>query len=144
MTDSDFMQEAILEAKRVPDVPFGCVIVDTATGEVVARGYNQTSEDVTLHGEIDAIRKAHGKLKEGAIYTLYTTAEPCPMCMGAIFWAGITRIVFGTSIETLINKGWRQIPIPASEISSRTPKWKCKVVGGVLASECDAMFVARL
>ncbi|MBS0260452.1 MAG: nucleoside deaminase, partial [Planctomycetes bacterium] len=71
---------------------------------------------------------------------LYTTAEPCPMCMGAILWSGIRQVVFGTSIETLQRKGWRQIEITCLELVRRAPAWNCDILGGVLESECDALF----
>jgi tRNA(adenine34) deaminase len=75
---------------------------------------------------------------------LYTTAEPCCMCQGAILWAGIRRVVFGTSIETLRKLGWRQIEIPAAEVVRRTPLAQCELIGAVLERECDDLFRAAL
>ena len=66
------------------------------------------------------------------------------MCQGAILWAGIRRVVFGTSIETLRKLGWRQIEIPAAEVVRRTPEAECELIGAVLERECDDLFrVAR-
>ena len=73
---------------------------------------------------------------------LYTTAEPCCMCQGAILWAGIPEVVFGTSISTLQRLGWHQIDIPAEEVVRRTPFAECALIGGVLEHECDELFVA--
>lgn len=64
------------------------------------------------------------------------------MCQGAILWSGIGAVVFGTSISSLLRYGWRQIDIPAEEVIRRGPTWKCKILGGVLERECDALFKA--
>ncbi len=135
------MRRAIALAGNAPDLPFGAVIVDRGTGEVVAEGWNRTALNPTWHGEIDAINHLP-TATAGRRLALYTTAEPCPMCMGAILWSGIEAVVFGTSIRTLQRQGWRQIDILADEIARRNPAWKCEVLGGVLEAECDALFVA--
>jgi len=72
---------------------------------------------------------------------LYTTAEPCPMCMGAILWSGIESVVFGTTIQFLVDIGWKQLHIPAREVIERSPEWHCKVIAGVLEAECDELFL---
>lgn len=64
------------------------------------------------------------------------------MCQGAVLWAGIPRVVFGTSIETLKIMGWRQVDIPAAEVVDRMPGVACEITGGVLTDECDALFRA--
>jgi len=73
---------------------------------------------------------------------LYTTAEPCPMCQGAVLWSGIGTVVYGTSIRFLQSQGWRQIDILAEEVVRRSPSWECTVIGGVLEQECNALFEA--
>jgi len=138
-----YMRQAIALAGHVPDRPFGAVIIDRETGEVVAEGWNKSDDNPTLHGEIDAINRlvvaAPGT--DGSRLVLYTTAEPCPMCQGAILWAGIGAVVFGTSIRFLIDIGWRQIDIPAEELVRRSTGWQCVVTGGVLESECNELFL---
>jgi tRNA(Arg) A34 adenosine deaminase TadA len=62
------------------------------------------------------------------------------MCQGAILWADIETVVFGTSILSLQKLGWRQIEILAEEVIRRSPAWKCTIIGGVLEQECDALF----
>ena len=84
-----------------------------------------------------------GGLPDWGRLTLYTTAEPCPMCMAAILWAGIPRVVFGTSIRQLQRLGWHQIDITSEEVVRRTPFRSCTLVGGVLAAECDALFASQ-
>lgn len=138
-----FMRRAIELAANVPDLPFGAVIVDGDTGAILAEGWNKSSINPTWHGEIDAINQLALSKKdtESIPLVLYSTAEPCPMCQGAILWAGIATVVFGTSIRFLQEHGWRQIDILAEEVVRRSPTWKCQLVGGVLADDCDALFL---
>lgn len=137
------MRRAIALAAHAPELPFAAVIVDRTTGEVVAEGWNRSSDNPTWHGEIDAINAlfAAGAPADGSRLVLYTTAEPCPMCQGAILWAGIGTVVFGTSIRFLMQIGWRQIDVPAEEIVRRAPGWRCTVLGGVLEAECNELFI---
>ena len=89
--------------------PFGSVIVKD--GVVVAKGHNQVikNQDPTCHGEIMAIHKACKKLGTFDLSgcELYTTAEPCPMCLGAILWANISRVYFGCNIVDTEEIGFR-------------------------------------
>lgn len=136
------MRRAIALAEKVPDLPFGAVIVDADNGKIVADGWNKTSQNPIWHGEVDAINRlaSSGVGVEGKSLVLYTTAEPCPMCQGAILWSGIEKVVFGTSIRTLQRLGWRQIDILAEEVVRRSPAWNCTLIGGVLERDCDALF----
>lgn len=76
--------------------PFGAVVV--RDGQVVARGWNRvtSSNDPTAHAEVNAIRAACAKLETFSLAgcELYTSCEPCPMCMGAIYWAGLDRVYY--------------------------------------------------
>ena len=89
--------------------PFGSVIVKN--GVVVAKGHNQVikNQDPTCHGEMMAIHKACKKLGTFDLSgcELYTTAEPCPMCLGAILWANISRVYFGCNIVDTEEIGFR-------------------------------------
>lgn len=138
------MRLAITVARRSPDAPFGAVLVDVSTGEVVAEGVNRWRENPAWHGEIDAINRC-AAVRAGIAWSnlrLYTTAEPCCMCQGAILWAGIPDVIFGTSIRTLIRLGWRQIDIAAEEVVRRSDVSPCRITGGILEAECDALFEA--
>ncbi len=137
-----YMQRAIELAANVPDYPFGAVIVDRGNGKILAEGWNKSLINPIFHGEIDAINQlVRSKPRiDGKDLVLYTTAEPCPMCQGAILWTGIEMVVFGTSIRSLQNMGWRQIDILAEEVIRRSPSWRCAIVGGILEEECDALF----
>ena len=87
---------------------FGAVIV-SPDGEIIAEGYNQVLRtfDPTCHAEIDAIRKASAKLKtphlEGCV--LYTSAECCPMCLSAAYWAHIKHIFYASSMQDAAKYG---------------------------------------
>ena len=136
-----FMRHAIEVAKANPRHPFGAVIVDSASELIVAEGVNRSSKNPTLHGEIQVINNyAASGGTDWHRLTLYTTAEPCPMCMSAILWSGVKSLVYGTSIPTLVRLGWDQIDIRATEVAARSHQTNCDVIPGVLVSECDALF----
>ncbi len=98
---NSFMQLAILEAelgmRKGEGGPFGAVIV--CKGKVLAKAHNEVlkAQDPTAHAEIQAIRKASAKLKRFDLSDceLYTTCEPCPMCLGAVHWAKMKKLYYG-------------------------------------------------
>lgn len=141
-TDEDiaFMRLALEEA-ALGDFPFGAVIV--RDGVVLARGRNLglKERDPTAHGEMVAIRRflAERGPDELKGTTLYTSGEPCPMCMGAIVWCGISRVVFGASIGDLATK-IGQIMVTGAEIADRLPFAEIALTGGVLSQESLALF----
>lgn len=139
-----FMRRAIVQAKQVPLLPFGAVIVEAATGKVQAEGHNRSSLNPTWHGEIDVINRqaAQNPQSDWSGLVLYTTAEPCAMCQAAIEWAGIALVVFGSSIPFLQKLGWWQIDLRAEEIIRRTPFRKTAILGGILEAECNTLFEA--
>ncbi|SNR33092.1 MULTISPECIES: nucleoside deaminase [Hymenobacter] len=99
----DFMREAIrLSIDKMQaghGGPFGAVVV--RNGEIIARGFNQvtSTNDPTCHAEVDAIRKACATLGTFQLEDcdLYTSCEPCPMCLGAIYWARPRRVFYGNT-----------------------------------------------
>lgn len=123
-------------------IPFGSSIYRSDTGEMLLQSLNAVAKenDPSSHAEVKAIRLATKKLKNPSLagYTLYTTCEPCPMCMSAILWAGLDRVVYGATIEDA-NKHCRQIHIPATEVAERSDML-CKVEGPVMREECYALF----
>ncbi len=99
----EFMREAIrlsIEKMRAGfGGPFGAVVV--RNNEIIARGFNNVlaSNDPTAHAEVDAIRKACTALQTFQLTDcdLYTSCEPCPMCLGAIYWARFRKVYYGNS-----------------------------------------------
>ena len=140
--DEHYIRQAIRLAGNVPKHPFGALLVDQEKGVVVAEGWNRYADNPTWHGEMDAINKcaaSHPKA-DWTKLTLYTTAEPCAMCQGAVAWTGIRRVVFGSSIPFLKSLNWWAIDIRAAELARLAPFRQCTVVGGVLEEECNKLF----
>ena len=124
-----FMNEAIKAAIKGMDAneggPFGCVIVKD--GKIIGKGNNQvtSTNDPTAHAEVLAIRDACKNLKsfqlEGCI--IYASSEPCPMCLGAIYWARPDKVYFGSSHEDAAKIGfddefiYREIQLPYNKRS---------------------------
>ena len=138
--DIRFMRMAIEEARQA-DFPFGAVIV--REGAVIARGRNlgRTNRDPTAHGEMDAIRKCLADHGPAALRgsTLYTSGEPCAMCMGAIIWCHLGRLVFAASVAQLATK-IDQIMLSSAEVAAKARFAPISITGGVLADEAMALF----
>ena len=126
--------EAAQAAAAAGETPVGAVVVDPATGEVVAVGANQPigSHDPTAHAEIVALREAARKRGNYRLtdLTLFVTLEPCVMCAGAISHARIGRVVFGAEDP----KGGAVVNGPRF-FEQPTCHWRPTVEGGVLAQE---------
>ena len=142
MIDHDLihMQRALALAQAAADAgeaPVGAVLVDPATGGVVAEGANApiARHDPTAHAEIQALRgaaRARGNYRLTGL-TLYVTLEPCAMCAGAISHARIGRLVYGASDP----KGGAVEHGPAF-FAQPTCHWRPRVEGGLLAEESAA------
>ena len=112
MTDEAFMREALALAtenvRTGEGGPFAALVV--REGEIVARGTNRvtTNNDPTAHAEVEAIRAACAALGDFQLggCTLYTTCEPCPMCLGAIYWARPDRVVYAATHEDAAAAGF--------------------------------------
>ena len=144
MDHERYMRRAIDVARSNPDAPFGCVIVDGESGEVVAEGLNDAERSPILHGETAAVMNLFDERPgvDTSNFVLYTTAEPCPMCSGAILWGGIPRVVLGSRMQTLKKLGRPLIDLSSEEVSRRASFGGFEVVYGVLEDECDALFEA--
>lgn len=129
--DAYFMKEALKEAEKASaagEVPVGAVLVHD--NKIVARAHNQTEllNDVTAHAEVLLITSAASSM--GAKYledfSLFVTLEPCAMCAGAIRWARLGKVVYGTSDEkagfTMYSP---DILHPKTEVSSGVEKDAC-------------------
>ena len=132
--DEYYMGEALREARAAAaeeEVPIGAVVV--SGDRIIARAHNQTEllHDVTAHAEMLALTAAEEAL--GAKYldgcTLYVTVEPCPMCAGAIGWAQVGRVVYGSSDP---KRGFTLLTGPVMHP-------KTEVTAGVRADECGQL-----
>jgi tRNA(Arg) A34 adenosine deaminase TadA len=145
MSDEVHMRLAIgktQEGIAAGQSPFGAVLV--RGGEVIALTHNTVwrDGDPTAHAEVNCIREAARVLKTHALRgcTLYSTAEPCPMCLAAIHWAKIERVVYGASIADAAAAGFGELHVAAHELAAlgRSP---LRVESGLLREECAALFV---
>ena len=123
-------------------VPFGALIVNSKTGERLQRAVNAVAveSDPSAHAELRTVRLACKKLKQISLagYTMYSTCEPCPMCMANALWARLDRVVYGATIADA-NKHCLQIHVPAKTVARRSDM-QCVVVGPVLRKESYALF----
>lgn len=102
MTKEELMRKAIelsIENVKNGGGPFAAIIAKD--GEIIATGVNRVTAscDPTAHAEVSAIRAATAKLKTFNLsgYEIYTSCEPCPMCLGAIYWARLSKIYYGNN-----------------------------------------------
>ncbi len=149
------MQAAIFEAlkaKKKGNHAVGAVVVKNE--KIIARGGNSSRSQKTpaQHAELVAIFAASKVLKsrhlEGCV--LYTTHEPCPMCMAATIWARADAVIYGAKIADMAayrrknpngNYTWRTIRISAKEILDKSqPKSNVRLVGGFMRDECRQLF----
>lgn len=139
------MREAIdlaVENVRRGGGPFGALVVHE--GEVIARGTNCVTphNDPTAHAEVVAIRRACEALErfhlEGC--TLYTSCEPCPMCLGAIYWAHLDRVVYAATRDDAAAAGFDDAHI-YNELG-RAPDERRIDMEQVLSDEAQRAFAA--
>ena len=133
-SDDYFMRQAFAEAQLAAEegeVPVGAVVV--SGGRIIARAHNQTEclTDPTAHAEMIAITSATGSI--GAKYltdcSLYVTVEPCVMCAGAIAWAQLGTLIYGTTDE---KRGF-------TRFAPNTLHPKTEVRTGIMENDCAAI-----
>jgi len=141
-----FLRRAFAVAERsrqAGDHPFGCILVD-AQGEVVleqGNGYTAEGGDMTAHAERLLATRASRKFPPAALAscTMYTSAEPCAMCAGAVYWTGIGRVVFGQSEHNLKEMTGNHPENPTLDLPCRTVfaagQRMVDVIGPLLESE---------
>lgn len=138
------MELAIEQARRNPEWPFGAVIVDSRSGEVLGSGVNQGADSPLLHGEVvamnDYVRRQGNQGWSGT--TLYTTGEPCSMCMSALAWADVRRVVWASSIDAIRRTGVVQIALSARQVAAAARSFYTPelLLGGVLSARTDLLF----
>jgi len=144
--DEERIRELVRFTARTLDtgqpVPFGALIVHTKSGERLMRATNAVmrENDPSSHAEVRTVRLASKKLKSPSLagYTMYSTCEPCPMCMANALWARLDRVIFGATIADA-NFYCLQIHIPAKEVARRSDM-ACLVEGPVLRELCNTLF----
>jgi tRNA(Arg) A34 adenosine deaminase TadA len=144
MTDEEYMRMAIRKTQEgitAGQSPFGSVII--RAGEIVAATHNTVwrDGDPTAHAEINCIRTAARVLRTIALNgcTLFSTTEPCPMCLSAIHWSKIDRVVFGSTIADAAAAGFCELHLDAKMLAEmgRSP---LRVESGLLREECASLF----
>ncbi|MFJ8630799.1 nucleoside deaminase [Streptomyces sp. NPDC093568] len=139
-----FMWLAVEQARKNPKWPFGAVIVDTRTGEVRGSGVNTGADSPLLHGEVVAMNDyVRRQGNQGwADTTLYTTGEPCSMCMSAMAWANLRRVVWASSIDEIRRTDIVQIDLTARQVAASARSFYTPelLLGGVLADHTNRLF----
>ncbi|MCE2575539.1 nucleoside deaminase [Komagataeibacter sp. FNDCR2] len=131
------------QARQGGDHPFGCILVDGEGNVVLEQGNGYTAEggDMTAHAERLLATRASRKFPpaELASYTMYTSAEPCAMCAGAVYWSGIGRVVFGQSEHDLKEMTGNHPENPTLDLPCRTVfaagQRPVEVIGPMLEAE---------
>ncbi len=145
--------EAAKQSAANGDYGHGAIVVKD--GEVIATGYEtlkSANDPVNGHAEVDAIRKACQKLQQPYLVgcILYSTAEPCPMCMSSAIWAKVDTVAYGITRDDMIAEmdrlknensdfSWRQIAIPAEYIVEKGEP-KVNLVPGFMRKESIELF----
>jgi guanine deaminase len=145
MNEQDYMRLAIRKAQQgiaSGQSPFGSVIV--RLGEVIAVTHNSVWRDTdpTAHAEVNCIRAAAAALKTIFLHgcVLYSTTEPCPMCLSAIHWAKIERVIFGATIADAASAGFSELAVDA-KVLARLGGSPLQVESGLLREECAELFL---
>ncbi len=142
------MREVFAVARRARahgNRPFGALLV-AANGAVLAAAENAqiTDEQVLAHAEMNLLHRAVKEFSPDvlAASTLYTSAEPCAMCAGAIFWSGISRLVYGLSgvrLHELTGFSQQMLVASARDVLDRAGR-RVEVVGPIFEAEAESLF----
>jgi guanine deaminase len=143
-SEEDLMALAIAKAREgiaAGQSPFGAIIV--RRDDIVAVTHNTVWRDTdpTAHAEVNCIRAAATALKliDLSGCRMYSTCEPCPMCLAAIHWSKIDRVVFGATIADAAAAGFCELHVDA-KVLAELGKSPLKVESGLLRSECAELF----
>lgn len=142
--EETYMRHAIEVARQniaKGEFPFGCCIVTDNNIIVSACNTSFSSNDPTAHAEINAIRKLCNKLGKTTLESavIFATTEPCTMCMGAISWARIPRLVYGISLNKSLEYGFDEIRLDSRKVAEYLP-YKIEIVEGFLEEECKELY----
>jgi len=138
LKDHNYWMNKAIDKSIEGKTPFGAVIVNEKDGHVGA--FNTTKQDgPTAHAEINVIKKLKQlEYTDAKKLTLYSTVEPCPMCMSAVVWSGIGNVVFGASIEDASKVG-HQINITSQQVADQS-WYDILITGGIERERCKQLF----
>lgn len=144
MSDEAYMRVAIEKARQgiaQSQLPVAAAIVKKDKVIIVAHNTVWQTCDPTAHAEMTAIRQAAHQLKSIRFQgcTIFSTTEPCPMCLAAIHWAGFDRVVFGATIADSAKYGFNELLVDVAQLA-KLGQSHLKVQGGVLRKECAGLF----
>jgi len=138
-TDKSFLKHAIelaRQARAAGNHPFGALLVLDGRVVLTARNTVATDRDPTAHAETNLVTSAIRQFSSDQIRrtVLYTSCEPCAMCVGKMYWAGIRSVVYALSVEELTELAGRRFLIPCRELFARAAD-PVRVVGPLLLDE---------
>jgi len=144
MTDADFMRAAIRAAEdgiAQGQSPFGAAVVRDGRLVLAAHNVVWLTTDPTAHAEVTAIRRAATQLNSISLAgcVMYTTTEPCPMCLSAIHWAKFDRVVYGATIADARAAGFTELTVSAKAMVEIGGSGLI-VEHGLLEAECRDLF----
>lgn len=135
------IMKAAIEVAESNQTPFGAALA--MGSELFAAAANQTKKlhDPTAHAEVMVIRKLCSQLKKTDLsgFTLYTTCEPCPMCMSAAIWAKIDHVIYGCDIPTISGQ-MDQINLRSVDLTQYC-FYEIEVKGGILEEQCRSLLM---
>ena len=144
MNERELMEQTISVTRTgiaAGQTPFGAVIA--RDGELIVSAHNIVwqSTDPTAHAEINAIRQAALALNtiDLSDCEMWTSCEPCPMCLSAIHWSKLKRVVYGATIEDAATAGFSELHMPAKELA-KVGGSSLIVEQGALREECRKLF----
>jgi len=126
--------------------PFGSSIYEVASGRLVSQAYDTVMRefDPTNHGEMNAIREATRQLQRLSLrgYVLYSTCEPCPMCMSACIWSELDMVVYGASTLEDADRYWPQASdvTPQELVTRMRLETQCNLLAHVERAQCQELF----
>ena len=136
LESADIYMKIAIDVANKYNTPYGCVLVHKNTGIIESFANTTAVDGKTAHAEMNALRSLENGVGED--YILYSTGEPCPMCMGAIIWCGIKTVRYGLSIEE-ISAFHQQIKISSKDVADAS--WKqIDIEGGFCKDACRKLF----
>lgn len=135
----NFIRLSIKAAQRAREhgnEPFGAVLVKEGEVLLEAENSQNTDQDLTRHAELNLVSEAMRRFESDVLAQsiLYSSTEPCAMCAGAIYWAGIPTVVYSCSAESWDNEASSGLLIPCREIFARGSR-QVEVIGPILEEE---------